>query len=184
MPRRSASSTVPTDGPMVSRWGGGPVVIRFTVSGPVPRKNSRTRTRIVAPASARRGKLVDVTKCFVQYYPSADWKDWIDRLAAAIPANTKIEAGAWAIRIWTYNARIRHLDEDLPEGDVDSPVSAILDGLQSKNGGVGMLDDDARIVEECTTKHYDRDNPRVVIELTRVDPEPITNRIKRSKKTP
>lgn len=183
MPRRITAPLASPDAsdPMVSRWGGGPVVIRFTVHGAVPRKNRRTRTRVSVP----KGAAPHIKNAFVLYYPSEEWRDWLARLGESIPANTRVERGAWAIRIWAYEGKLRHLDDDtlhLPLGDVDSPTSAILDGLQDKS--IGILDDDARFLEEAASKHYDPDNPRVVIELSRVDPEPLPPKPKKRKTSP
>lgn len=151
--------------PMVSRWRDVVVCVRFTVCGVIPRKNRRTRTRVV---TTRGGKS------FVQYYPSEEWREWIDALYLATIGVPPIRRGAWALRIWTYHDKLRHLDDgelDVALGDVDSPTSGVLDGLADK--AVAILDDDARFVDEHTTKHYDEAGSRVVVELTRVDPEPI-----------
>jgi Holliday junction resolvase RusA-like endonuclease len=77
----------------------------------------------------------------------------------------KIRAGAWRITIAAFWSRERHLDVRLPIGDIDAPVSAVLDGLQE----CGALDDDVRFVELVTYKALDRESPRTVITIEAVD---------------
>lgn len=172
-----ATTTETTPDPVVSWWRGEPICVQLVVPGPVPRKNRRTRTRVVP--GRKPGES------WVQYYPSAEWKDWIWRLQLASIGVPKIGRGAWAISIRAYTDRISHLDGDtlrLPLGDVDSPTSAVLDGLQDKS--VELLDDDARFVDERATKHYDKFNPRTEIEIVRVDPEPVTIPKRTNRKRP
>lgn len=55
----------------------------------------------------------------------------------------KIDTGTWHLVVRSTWPRTRHLDVDVPLGDVDAPVSAVLDALQE----AGILDDDARVLE-------------------------------------
>jgi hypothetical protein len=125
--------------------------------GQPPRKNRRTRTRVITPRKPG-------AKPFVQYYPSAEWKDWIERLALAVGGLERIERGAWLCVVRTYSDTLRHLDAKrlhLPHGDSDGSLPCVLDGLQE----VKLLDDDARVVSTIATKHYDKANPRTEVEL-------------------
>lgn len=137
--------------------------IRIVVPGTLPRKNDRTDTKVVkAKKGPRAGKYI------VLYYPTAAWKDWIARLSLETSGLAKIERGAWAIRVWQYCEKWSHLDGGqlhVGNGDVDSSTSPCLDSLKA----VGVIDDDARFVDQRSTKHYDRANPRLEILLTRVD---------------
>jgi hypothetical protein len=129
--------------------------IAFTVPGSPPRKNRRTRTRVVTPKGG---------KPFVQYYPSAEWRDWVERLALAVGGLPRINGGAWLVVVRTYSNTMRHLDDKrlhLPHGDSDGSLPCVLDGLQQ----VRLLDDDARVVSSIATKHYDKANPRTEVEL-------------------
>jgi Holliday junction resolvase RusA-like endonuclease len=56
--------------------------------------------------------------------------------------------GLWKVEIHAVWPRTRHLDSPVAHGDVDAPISAVLDGFQE----AGILDDDARIVELVASK--------------------------------
>ena len=79
--------------------------IVFTVPGSPPRKNRRTRTRVVTP----KGKPP-----FVQYYPSTEWKDWVERLALAVGGLPRINGGAWLVVVRTYSANCCAVDPNAP----------------------------------------------------------------------
>lgn len=82
--------------------------------------------------------------------------------AAAVRAMTEL-----AVRVDAYWPRQRHLDgcESLPLGDVDAPVKACLDVLES----AGIIDDDVRVVELSASKRLDREFPRLTITVMAVD---------------
>lgn len=94
---------------------------------------------------------------------SPAFKAFVARLAEAWRAagHPIINTGCWRILIHSVWSRQRHLDTSVPLGDVDAPVSAVLDALQE----IDALDDDARVVEQAATKSYDPSNPRVIITL-------------------
>jgi Holliday junction resolvase RusA-like endonuclease len=121
---------------------------RVVVEGPPPRKNSRYRV-----VGKPRPRMIH----------SAEFKDFVRRLGEAWRAagHPSIASGTWRILIHSLWPRQRHLDADVPHGDVDAPVSAVLDALQEIN----VLDDDARVVEQASTKGHDPDRPRVIITL-------------------
>ncbi len=75
-----------------------------------------------------------------------------------------IRDGLWEIRIASYWPRLRHFDIKTACADVDAPVKAVLDALQYAN----VIDDDMRFVQVLATKHYDKQNPRIEIEMRRV----------------
>lgn len=133
-------------------------VIRIVVPGSRPRKNARGtivgRRRITPKATAA----------------------WYRKLQIAVVHSIAkrpeklAKTGRWALRVEVYEDEMRHLDVDVPCGDIDSTVSAVLDGLQPKQCGPwAPLDDDARVVEMIVRKHYDKQNPRVEITLTEID---------------
>lgn len=73
-----------------------------------------------------------------------------------------MDYGSWRIRVHAEWRKQRHLDDGglhVGHGDVDAPVSAVLDALQH----AGVLDDDARVVELVATKGHSKDCPRVLV---------------------
>ncbi len=70
--------------------------------------------------------------------------------------------GSWHIHLVSYWPRVRKLDERVPYGDIDAPVSIVLDALEA----VGAIDDDVRVVSAELHKRYDPDDPRIEIMLT------------------
>jgi Holliday junction resolvase RusA-like endonuclease len=60
----------------------------------------------------------------------------------------KIHKGLWHLTLHAVWPRTRHLDVPVALGDVDAPISWVLDALQV----AGILDDDARVVELGATK--------------------------------
>lgn len=149
--------------------------IRLIIPGPVPRKNARTRIRVVvSPKPPRSNKAPRCPRCksrlslFPQPYPTDEWKDWVQRLQLETGNLPRIAKGAWSIRVRTYVDTVRHLDDDqlhVAHGDVDSATSCVLDGLQA----AGLVDDDARFVREGATKHFDAAGPRTEVEISPVE---------------
>lgn len=121
---------------------------RVEVLGPPPAKNRRYRV-----VSKPRPRMIH----------SKEFKDFVERLrdAWAGAGHPTISSGCWRILIHSVWSRERHLDQDVPWGDVDAPISGVLDALQEIN----VLDDDARVVECAATKGHDPDRPRVIITL-------------------
>lgn len=142
-------------------------MIRIVVPGPPPRKNARGTIGI----SRRTGKPVRIT-------PKRT-KAWRSRLYDAVYGQDMplYDAGRWSLTLDIYESELRHLDVDVPYGDIDSSITAVCDALQPKylkrgRSGVltmpGVIDDDARIVSATIRKHYDKHNPRVEIVLEEV----------------
>lgn len=69
--------------------------------------------------------------------------------------------GLWKVEIHSIWPRTRHLDQAVALGDIDAPISCVLDGLQE----AGVLDDDARVVKLEATKAQGP-NPSVRITMT------------------
>lgn len=96
---------------------------------------------------------------------SPEFDDFVHRLrqAWAAAGHPVIRHGRWRLLIEAGWKRKTELDDGLvvPLGDVDAPVSAVLDALQH----CGVLDDDARVFEQASTKFYDPKDPRVIITL-------------------
>ena len=104
----------------------------IVIPGVPPRKNRRhiiVRNRLI---NSREFKL------FSKLLGEA-WK------AAGHP---KIDSGLWRLTVHSTWPRTRHLDQPVPLGDVDAPVSCILDALQEAQ----ILDDDARVMALQATK--------------------------------
>lgn len=122
-------------------------MIRLEIQAPLPRKNARGRLA--------HGRVITPKKTL----------DWYAALASEYSRHhhEPICSGAWSIRISVYETRMRHLDVDLPLGDVDSTVSAVLDGLQR----CGALDDDARFVDMRVAKFLGA-KPLIVVALRRL----------------
>ncbi len=76
-----------------------------------------------------------------------------------------IRSGRWRVLIESVWPRQRHLDVSFPLGDVDAPVSAVLDAMQMAK----ILDDDARVAELGASKSYNPDRPRTIITLEMCD---------------
>lgn len=128
-------------------------MIRIVVPGPPPKKNKRDRAGV-----SKRGRPYR--------YTAGSFKAWCAALLIAVGKVPRISSGRWTCRVYAFHKSMRHLDVDVPHGDSDGPVSCVFDGLQR----VGVLDDDARIVVHTASKHYDKKNPRTVIELEEWDP--------------
>lgn len=128
--------------------------IRVVVPGPPPRKNNRP--------------IVDGRHCTPKR--TRTWRARFDR-AVADPLRPRYpdslaNRGIWKVEIDVYEARLCHLDVDVPLGDIDSSVTAILDAMQ--RGRWALLDDDARVVAMTVHKFHSAANPRVEITLTRI----------------
>ena len=107
------------------------------IPGTPPRKNRR---HIIA-----RGRMINSKefKLFTQEVGEA-------RHAAGHP---NIHSGTWSLRVHACWPRTRHLDIDIPLGDVDAPISWILDAMQA----AGVLDDDARVMSLAASKSQGKD---------------------------
>lgn len=76
----------------------------------------------------------------------------------------KITEGAWAIEILAYWETERTLDDDaFPNGDVDAPISPVLDALEKS----GHIDNDVRFGPLVADHFYDPVNPRIEITIER-----------------
>jgi len=130
--------------------------ISFVVDGPPPRKNERHE--IVVPRNGRVPFMVnsDAFRSFVLRLTNA-WRR---------AGGQKIRAGEWSITVHAFWSRRRRLDVDVPMGDLDAPLSAVLDALQF----AGVVDDDVRFTSGALLKGYDKGKPRTIIVLVPVDP--------------
>lgn len=80
--------------------------------------------------------------------------------AAGHPA---IASGLWRLEVHSTWPRTRHLDQPVPLGDVDAPVSCVLDALQEAQ----ILDDDARVMTLVASKAQGP-NPSTLVTLTKI----------------
>lgn len=123
-------------------------VVTVDVDGPVPRKNTRH-------GHGRGG-----------FYNARTMVALIKAIKAAIPPGTQpIAAGAWEARFAVYWPRMgRQPGREFPFGDVDAPISAMLDAIQR----AGLLDDDTRIMGLTATKFHRARKPGVLLTLVRL----------------
>lgn len=121
---------------------------RVEVRGAVPRKNRRH---------------LAVAKPHARLINTPEFTDFVKRLDAAWRAagHPVIRSGRWRILVESFWSRQRHLDVDVADGDVDAPVSAVLDAMQE----AGVLDNDARVEELGAVKRWANGEPRVVLTL-------------------
>lgn len=119
-----------------------------TLPGVPPRKNRR---HILV---GRQGRSVPVN--------APDFKSFVITLEGvwAKARYPRIYYGLWSIALHAIWPRVRHLDIPTACGDVDAPISWVLDALQA----AGALDDDARITEVRATKAQGPD-PSLTITL-------------------
>lgn len=118
---------------------------RVLVLGAVPRKNRR---HIIAGQ-----RIVN----------SPEFRAFAERLDAAWRAagHPVVRSGRWRLLVESSWGRQRHLDVDVADGDVDAPLSCVLDAMQEK----GLLDNDARVVELAAVKLHRHGDPRIVLTL-------------------
>ena len=129
--------------------------IEFTIPGPPPQKNARHKLIRTASGHASRrnsDRFLSLIDAF-----AIEWRRRRD---------IEITDGVWHCEVRAYWGRKskRAGCEGVGVGDVDAPLSSILDAIQR----AGILDDDVRFVSLTATKHYDKDNPRTEIKLERI----------------
>lgn len=122
--------------------------VTVDVDGPVPRKNTRH-------GHGRGG-----------FYNERAMVALIKAIKAAIPPGTApISEGAWEARFAVYWPRMgRQPGREFPFGDVDAPISAMLDAIQR----AGLLDDDTRVVSLAASKFHHARRPGVLLTLVRL----------------
>lgn len=128
-------------------------VVSVVVHGPPPRKNRRH-------AHGGRGRVRN----------SEEYLAWCELLARAWESSSSpaLTAGRWRLNVFALWPRRRDLgDVVVPFGDIDAPISAVLDGLQR----CGAIDDDVRVAALTADKGFatDDDPAKVVIHLTRME---------------
>lgn len=153
-------SPTPTDATIGRR-------VSLVVVGKAPRKNTRDRAAVSHDGVPFR-------------YTGAAYKRWRAALAheAAAAGIERIASGAWRMSLRVYHDKLRHLDITTPRLDVDASISCVLDALQKG----GVLDDDVRVVElGRVQKFYDKERPRVEIDLEEVeaDAPPVAKKRRR-----
>lgn len=135
----------------------GPITI--VVPGPPPRKNERHGIAW-NERTGRRPILVDTREA----------KAWWGELALSwgMLRERPITSGVWTIVVRHWWPRERHMpDLSFGFGDLDAPISHVLDGLQV----IGALDDDVRFDDGHFYRRHDKGNPRVEVVLQEIDPE-------------
>lgn len=122
---------------------------RVQVLGAVPRKNRRH----ILVGTDDRPRPIN----------SKEFGEFAERLDAAWRAagHPVICHGRWRLLVESSWGRQRHLDVDVADGDVDAPLSCVLDAMQMK----GLLDNDARVVELAAVKLHRHGDPRIVLTL-------------------
>lgn len=129
-------------------------MISLVIPGKPPAKNDKHK--VFVRTGQKGGKSIGRMK-------SEAYVAFLERALEAWLATRqeRIESGLWMARIRAYWGSQRHLDHDVGLGDVDAPIECVLDALQV----VGAIDNDARVVALIATKHYDKERPRVEVEL-------------------
>lgn len=123
-------------------------VVTVNIEGPFPTKNKRH-------GHGRGG-----------FYNDRAMVALIKAIKVAIPPGTAtISAGAWEARFAVYWPRMgRQPGREFPLGDVDAPISSVLDAVQK----AGLLDDDTRIVSLTASKFHQPRQPGVLLTLVRL----------------
>lgn len=126
------------------------------------------RVEVLGEPVQKNARYRVVSKPRPRMIHSQAFKAFVARLGEAwrSAGHPVINSGTWRILIHSVWSRQRHLDTSVPLGDVDAPVSAVLDALQE----IGVLDDDARVVEQAATKGHDPARPRVIVTLEACEP--------------
>ena len=128
----------------------------LSLSGSPPRKNRRH-------VHVGRGRRAN----------SPEFTALVRAMGVAWGGEPKIEAGIWEASIVSRWPRKRNLSgvdgRVVALGDVDAPVSFVLDALQA----AGVIDDDARIVTLAARKEWSATWPGVRVELARIGEVPL-----------
>jgi hypothetical protein len=143
------------------------MILSVTIAGVPPKKN-------------RRHVLVGGAK--PRLINSGTFKGFAKDLRAAWDAADlpEIRSGVWQLEVHCVWPRQRHLDISFPLGDVDAPISSILDAAQI----CGILDDDVRVLKVSASKDYAKGSPSTRVTFTQlVSPPASTTRTKRSSKS-
>jgi Holliday junction resolvase RusA-like endonuclease len=133
--------------------------ITLVVEGEPPRKNERHR--IVWDRDPTRPPFLVDTAAVEAWWGELQLQ-W--RMAKVRP----IVSGVWEIEIRAFWSRERHLEDlSFGIGDLDAPISAVLDGLQA----IGAIDNDVRFDDGTLRRRHDKRRPRVEITLRELPPE-------------
>lgn len=124
----------------------------FTIPGRPPSKNTDKVTVRVLSARSR------------------SFEKRVDQLAT-LHRWPRITSGLWRIEVTGfYPERNRKLTaeagRDVPDADSGAPTQRVKDALQN----AGVVDNDSRIDDDVARRGYDKENPRVEVTLTRIDP--------------
>lgn len=92
------------------------------------------------------------------------FRDYVRTLCEEQGLPKKISYGAWGIEIIAYWPQQRHLDQDFPHGDVDAPITPVMDALHK---GAHLFDDDVRLGPLVADHEYDPSNPRIEVTVKR-----------------
>lgn len=126
----------------------------------IPRTVRKNRSHRAVPT--RRNEKFSATMLLSE--DSREFRAYVRELCKEQGLTTKIEHGAWGVEIVAYWPTMRHLDMDFPYGDVDAPITPVLDALQK---GAQLIDDDVRLRPLVADGEYDSDNPRIEVTLKR-----------------
>ena len=95
---------------------------------------------------------------------SREFRKYVDALCEEQGLPKRISYGAWGIEIIAYWPKLRHLDQDFPHGDVDAPITPVMDALHK---GAHLFDDDVRLGPLAADHEYDPEDPRIEVTLKR-----------------
>lgn len=127
----------------------------------IPRTVRKNKSHRAVPSKKKGRKL---SARVILSGDSRDFREFMRELCKEQGMPSKISYGKWAIEIITYWPELRHLDVDFPHGDVDAPITPVLDALQR---GAILFDDDVRLGPLVADRGYDPDNPRIEVLLKR-----------------
>jgi Holliday junction resolvase RusA-like endonuclease len=101
---------------------------------------------------------------------TSKYKKWCSKVAEQVKKQgwPVLDKGRWRLTVHTVWPTLRHLDSPVPHGDSDASLSAIKDALER----CGVLDNDARIIEDRTANHYVKGVRRLIAVMERVDRDP------------
>lgn len=139
---RRCTSSSDTDGGQI-------VGFKIEIDGAPPRKNDRHFL------TKKSGRPVQVN--------SPSYRKLVEAIRTSWTAAT-IDSGIWVVEIIAWWPRRRDLgDVKVPFGDIDAPVSSVLDALEA----AGVVDNDMRFAGMVASRRYDAGREGLVITGTR-----------------
>lgn len=148
-----------------------PDVPKAPLFPPAPEQPIGTELRLTIPTTTRKNtshravpwKKADgsMSAKSILSETTRHFRDYVNILVMEQKLPRTIMHGKWGVEIVAYWPRMRHLDdEDFPFGDVDAPITQVLDAVCK---GAHVFDDDVRLAPLVADRGYDPENPRVEV---------------------